>query len=77
VAEAAAISATADALARIDVAAGLAERAAEADGSAGSRHSPCLEIEAGRHPVVERALAGSGDRFVANDCCLGPPTACG
>jgi DNA mismatch repair protein MutS len=31
-----------------------------------------LEVEGGRHPVVERALAKSGERFVANDCCLGP-----
>ena len=32
---------------------------------------PCLEIEAGRHPVVEEALSGSGERFVANDLRLG------
>jgi DNA mismatch repair protein MutS len=70
---AAAIAATAEALARLDVAAGLAERAAE-DGwvRPALETSPCLEIEGGRHPVVERALARSGERFVANDCCLGP-----
>ena len=33
--------------------------------------SPCLEIAGGRHPVVEAALARSGERFVANDCSLG------
>jgi DNA mismatch repair protein MutS len=34
--------------------------------------SPCLEIDGGRHPVVESALSGSGERFVANDLKLGP-----
>ena len=63
----------ADALARIDVAAANAERAAE-DGWAMPRidNQPCLEIEGGRHPVVERALRDSGERFVANDLSLGP-----
>jgi len=66
-----AIAATADALARIDVSAALAERAAE-----GGWASPalvdhaCFEVEGGRHPVVEAALARSGERFVANDCRL-------
>lgn len=66
-----AIAATADALARLDVAAGLAERAAE-----GGWTRPllvdqaCFEVEGGRHPVVEAALAKSGERFVANDCRL-------
>jgi DNA mismatch repair protein MutS len=65
------IADTADALARLDVAAGLAERAAEG-GWARPRlvDHPCFEIEAGRHPVVEAALTRSGDRFVANDCRL-------
>ncbi|MBW8784878.1 MAG: DNA mismatch repair protein MutS, partial [Novosphingobium sp.] len=70
-----AIAATAAALARIDVAAGQAERAVE-----GRWCRPeivaeaCLTIEAGRHPVVEAALAarGGGERFVANDCSLAP-----
>ncbi len=65
------IAATAAALARIDVSAGHAERAAEGnwcrpeieDGSV-------LEIRGGRHPVVEAALARTGERFVANDCSL-------
>jgi DNA mismatch repair protein MutS len=70
---AAAIALTADALARIDVAAGLAERAAEGGWVRPTLDEASrLEVEGGRHPVVERALAKSGERFVANDCCLGP-----
>ena len=65
------IAQTADALARIDVAAGLAERAAEGDWCAPQiDDAPCLEIVAGRHPVVEAALARAGERFVPNDCGL-------
>lgn len=67
------IAATAAALARIDVSAGLAERAAE---GAWCRPQivtePCLAISGGRHPVVEAALAARGERFVANDCALAP-----
>ena len=65
------IARTADALARIDVSAGLAERAAE--GGWARPHlveHACFEIEGGRHPVVEEAVAKSGGRFVANDCTL-------
>jgi len=68
------IAAAAIALATLDLAATLAELAAEAgwvrpvveDGTA-------FEISGGRHPTVEAALAGSGNRggFVANDCVLG------
>jgi DNA mismatch repair protein MutS len=67
------IAATADAIARIDVAAGNAARAAE--GGWCLPHlttQPCLEIEGGRHPVVEEALAAQGERFIANDCAMGP-----
>ena len=65
------IAQTADALARIDVAAALAERAAEGDWCAPQiDDAPCLEIVAGRHPVVEAALAKAGERFVPNDCGL-------
>ncbi|HTM95563.1 MAG TPA: DNA mismatch repair protein MutS [Croceibacterium sp.] len=65
------IAATAAALARIDVAGGLAERAAEGGWSKPEIVAePCLEIEGGRHPVVEAALAAQGERFVANDCRL-------
>ena len=68
-----AIAATAAALARVDVCAALAERAAEGDWARPEiRDEPCLEIAGGRHPVVEAALAKVGERFVANDCELGP-----
>ena len=67
------IAASADALARIDVSAALAERAAESNWCRPSFVAhPCLEIRGGRHPVVESALAKSGDRFIANDCKLSP-----
>jgi len=68
-----AIAATAAALARIDVAAALAERAAEGGWARPDvvGHA-CLEITGGRHPVVEAALAAKGERFVANDCRLLP-----
>ncbi len=64
----------ADALARIDVAAALAELAAL------RRHvrpvvdnSLAFEVTGGRHPVVEAALeAGQSGAFVANDCDLAP-----
>ncbi len=67
------IAATADALSRLDVAAALAERAVEG-GWCRPRFAPeaCFQIEGGRHPVVEAALAKSGSRFVANDCTLAP-----
>jgi DNA mismatch repair protein MutS len=66
-----AIADTADTLARLDVSAALAERAMEGGWSrpAFAAH-PCFEVEGGRHPVVEAALARSGERFVANDCVL-------
>jgi len=65
------IAAAADTLARLDVAAALAERAAEG-GWSRPQFAPhnCFEIEGGRHPVVEDALRASGARFVANDCRL-------
>ena len=72
VAAAAQITATAEAIARIDVAASHAQRAAE--GGWCLPHltdEPCLDLEAGRHPVVEAALQDSGERFVANDLSLG------
>ncbi|HET8612333.1 MAG TPA: DNA mismatch repair protein MutS [Sphingomonas sp.] len=66
-----AIAATADALARLDVAAALAERAVEG-GWCRPKIMPhaCFEVEGGRHPVVEAAVQASGERFVANDCRL-------
>ena len=67
-----AIAATADALARLDVAAGLAERAAEGGWARPTLvEEACFAVEGGRHPVVEAAVAKSGERFVANDCTLG------
>ncbi len=66
-----AIARTAAALARLDVAAGNAERAAEGDWTRPAiTHDTALAITAGRHPVVEAALAKAGERFVANDCQL-------
>lgn len=66
-----AIAATAAALARLDVGAGNAERAAEGDWCRPAIAADAgLAITAGRHPVVEAALAKTGERFVANDCNL-------
>ena len=68
-----AIATTAAALARIDVSAGQAERAAE--GGWCLPHlsgDTALTISGGRHPVVEAALGARGERFVANDCHLSP-----
>ena len=73
VARAKEIAATADALARFDVASALAERAIE-----GGWCRPTLvadarfDVTAGRHPVVEAACAAAGARFVANDVMLRP-----
>ena len=65
------IADTADALARIDVSAGLAERAAEGGWARPTLvDHACFDIRGGRHPVVEAAIAKSGGRFVANDCVL-------
>jgi DNA mismatch repair protein MutS len=67
------VLATADALARIDVAAGHACRAAEGGWARPVvTEEPCLEIEGGRHPVVESALRETGESFVANNLDLGP-----
>src|SRR5688572_5867289 len=65
------IAAAADALARLDVAAALAERAAEGGWCRPFfADHPCFEVSGGRHPVVEEALRAGGARFVANDCKL-------
>lgn len=65
------IAATAAALARIDVAAGNAERASEGDWCKPQiSQDSTLAIVGGRHPVVEAALGKTGERFVANDCTL-------
>ena len=66
-----AIARTAAALARIDVAASHAERAAEGGWARPViTDEPVLTVAGGRHPVVEAALAARGERFVANDCAL-------
>ena len=73
IAAASQITATAEAIARIDVAASHAHRAAEGGWSCPQlTDQPCLEIEAGRHPVVEAALRDTSERFVANDLSMGP-----
>jgi DNA mismatch repair protein MutS len=73
IAAAPAITDTAEAIARIDVAASHATRAAEGGWVRPQLdEDACLEIEGGRHPVVEAALAQSGDRFIANDLEFGP-----
>ena len=65
------IADTADALARLDVGAGQAQRAAEGGWCRPEiTDDTSLQITGGRHPVVEAALAKQGDRFVANDCGL-------
>ena len=70
------IARAAEALARLDVAAALAERAAEGGWQrphflGEDDEGPCLEIIGGRHPVVEDALRREGQPFIANDCRLG------
>ena len=65
------ISATAAALARLDVASANAQAAVECDWCRPRLvDHPCFDVAAGRHPVVEAAVAKSGGRFVANDCAL-------
>ncbi|HEX4570793.1 MAG TPA: DNA mismatch repair protein MutS [Dongiaceae bacterium] len=67
------IAAAAMALALLDVVAGLAELAVEADYCRPLvDDSIAFEIAGGRHPVVEAALrAQQAGAFVANDCDLG------
>ncbi len=66
-----AIAASCDVLARIDVAAALADHAMSHNWCRPDlADEPCLDVIGGRHPVVEAALAKSGDRFVPNDVSL-------
>jgi len=67
-----ALAETGRALASLDVLAALAERAATLNWCAPEFvNHPCLEIEQGRHPVVEARLAETGGgSFIANDCRL-------
>ncbi len=62
---------TARGLAELDLAAALARRAREGDWARPDMSDDrAFEIEGGRHPVVEAALARDGAPFVANDCKL-------
>jgi DNA mismatch repair protein MutS len=69
-----AIQQAADALAIADVASALASLAVERDYVRPEvDDSLAFTITAGRHPVVEQALASDSGPFVANDCDLSPP----
>jgi DNA mismatch repair protein MutS len=72
-ASAEAIRAAADAVAELDALQSLAE-VARRDGWVRPEldDSEALEIRAGRHPVVERMLQGTGAGFVPNDARLDP-----
>jgi DNA mismatch repair protein MutS len=73
-AQAVQIKQCADALAALDVSSALAALAAERDYARPQiDDSLAFEIEGGRHPVVEQALARDGTPFVANDSDLSPP----
>ena len=66
-----ALGAAAEALAAVDVAAGLAAVAAARDWTMPELDATgAFAIRGGRHPVVEAALGGQGEPFVANDCDL-------
>ena len=66
------LAALARALAALDALAALAERAATLDWCRPRFvPQPCIEIERGRHPVVQARLAETGGAdFIANDCRL-------
>jgi DNA mismatch repair protein MutS len=65
------IKACGEALATLDVASGLAHLAVERDYARPQvDDSRAFEIDGGRHPVVEQALATDGTPFVANACDL-------
>jgi DNA mismatch repair protein MutS len=69
-----AIQQAAEAMAIADVASALASLAVERDYVRPDvDDSLAFMIAAGRHPVVEQALASDGGPFVANDCDLSPP----
>jgi DNA mismatch repair protein MutS len=67
-----ALSALGRALAALDALCALAERAATLGWTRPAFvNHPCIEIEDGRHPVVEQRLRESGGPdFIANDCRL-------
>jgi DNA mismatch repair protein MutS len=72
------VLAAAEGLARLDVAAGLAEWAAETNATRPTVDaSTAFEAVAGRHPVVEAAVTRSGEPYTPNDCKLdGSGAAC-
>jgi DNA mismatch repair protein MutS len=71
IAETDALRDTADALAELDVAAGLAHLAATLGWCRPVvDNSLAFEIESGRHPVVEAMVKAEGQSFVANECDL-------
>jgi DNA mismatch repair protein MutS len=65
------IHAAAEALATLDVAAGLAEWATDTRAVRPTvDESLCFEARGARHPVVEAAVTRSGGAFTPNDCAL-------
>ncbi len=67
------IAATAQALARLDVASALAERAGRDNWTRPTVDETCaFAVTAGRHPVVEAAVRAARQPFVANDADLSP-----
>ncbi len=65
------IATTARALSELDLATAMADLSrAEMWTRPTMSNGHALRISAGRHPVVEAALAQSGDPFIANDCDL-------
>ncbi len=72
-AEAGRLRLAASALAELDVTAGLAQLARDGGWVRPDLvEEPVFAIRGGRHPVVEAALAATGEAFVANDCDLAP-----
>ncbi len=66
-----AIAKSADAIARLDVSAAMAQRATEGQWCRPTlTDTPIFTVENGRHPVVESALKQSNERFIANDAHL-------
>ncbi len=69
-----ALTGLAQAMAGLDALCTLSERAITLNWCAPEfTREPCIEIRAGRHPVVEARLAAlSGGSFIANDTVMGP-----
>ncbi len=69
-----ALTGLAQAMAGLDALCALSERAITLNWCAPEfTREPCIEIRAGRHPVVEARLAElSGGSFIANDTVMGP-----